>query len=37
VRRAFTDTGREVPKGFEDRTLGVQDVGVDGKSEPSKA
>jgi limonene 1,2-monooxygenase len=31
VRRAFTDTGREVPKGFEDRTLGVQDMGVDGK------
>ena len=37
VRRAFTDTGREVPKGFEDRTLGIQDVGVDGKSEASKA
>jgi limonene 1,2-monooxygenase len=37
VRRAFTDTGREVPKGFEDRTLGIQDVGVDGKSESSKA
>ena len=31
VRRAFTDTGREVPKGFEDRTLGIQDVGLDGK------
>ena len=31
VRRAFTDTGRAVPKGFEDRTLGIQDVGLDGK------
>ena len=31
VRRAFTDVGREVPKGFEDRTLGIQDMGVDGK------
>ena len=36
VRRAFTDTGRAVPKGFEDRTLGIQDVGVDGKSESGK-
>ncbi|MDA1310759.1 MAG: hypothetical protein O2985_14285 [Proteobacteria bacterium] len=36
VRRAFTDTGRAVPKGFEDRTLGIQDVGVDGKSETGK-
>ena len=31
VRRAFTDSGREVPKGFEDRTLGIQDMGADGK------
>jgi limonene 1,2-monooxygenase len=31
VRRAFTDTGREVPEGFEDRTLGIQDMGADGK------
>ncbi|MCY3670287.1 MAG: hypothetical protein OXH14_04320, partial [Alphaproteobacteria bacterium] len=26
VRRAFTDTGREVPAGFEDRTLGAGDL-----------
>lgn len=26
VRRAFTDTGREVPQGYEDRTLGIQDM-----------
>lgn len=34
VRRAFTDTGREVPQGYEDRTLGVQDMDKDkgGKS-----
>ena len=34
VRRAFTDTGRAVPKGYEDRTLGVQDMekDKDGKS-----
>ena len=34
VRRAFTDTGREVPQGYEDRTLGVQDMDRDkgGKS-----
>jgi limonene 1,2-monooxygenase len=31
VRRAFTDSGREVPKGFEERTLGIQDMGADGK------
>ena len=36
VRRAFTDSGRDVPKGFEDRTLGVQDMGVDGKGNTKK-
>ncbi|MSP04588.1 MAG: LLM class flavin-dependent oxidoreductase [Acetobacteraceae bacterium] len=26
VRRAFTDTGREAPEGFRERTIGAQDV-----------
>jgi len=30
VRRAFTDTGREVPDGYQDRTLGIQDADKDG-------
>ena len=29
VKRAFTDTGREVPAGFEDRTLGAGDLPKD--------
>ena len=33
VRRAFTDTGREVPDAYRDRTLGAQDMdpGTEGK------
>ncbi|MGE4219433.1 MAG: LLM class flavin-dependent oxidoreductase [Alphaproteobacteria bacterium] len=29
VRRAFTDTGRAVPEGYRDRTLGIQDMDPD--------
>jgi len=32
VRRAFTDTGRAVPDGYQDRTLGIQDIEPDPKS-----
>jgi limonene 1,2-monooxygenase len=35
VRRAFTDVGREVPEGFEQRTLGARDVGSE-KNEKTK-
>jgi len=37
VRRAFTDTGRDVPEGYQDRTLGYQDTGDKKSSKQSKA
>jgi limonene 1,2-monooxygenase len=34
VRRAFTDVGREVPEGFEQRTLGARDLGSENVDKP---
>src|SRR5947207_2571220 len=36
VRRAFSDAGREVPKGFEARTAGARDMPVEDDTSPSR-